>query len=241
MESTVTKSHWTDLISLALIGGAYLLKDPFHTPMLYAGLFAFSGAVTNQLAIHMLFHRVPGLYGSGVIEKNFEHFKRSIRTMVMEQFFTIEKLNDFFQEEEKQIDLAPLVESADFDPAFDALKASVMESKLGQMLQMFGGESALEPLRESFARRLKGAVVSIVSSETFMAQMQHHIAHSSLSQDLINRIERIVTRRLNELSPTMVKDLIHTLINEHLGWLVVWGGVFGGLIGVVSSVVLSGS
>jgi uncharacterized membrane protein YheB (UPF0754 family) len=74
-----------------------------------------------------------------------------------------------------------------------------------------------------------------------MAQMQHHIAHSSLSQDLINRIERIVTRRLNELSPTMVKDLIHTLINEHLGWLVVWGGVFGGLIGVVSSVVLSGS
>ncbi|HHD78328.1 MAG TPA: DUF445 domain-containing protein, partial [Epsilonproteobacteria bacterium] len=25
------------------------------------------------------------------------------------------------------------------------------------------------------------------------------------------------------------------LIKEHLGWLVVWGGVFGGLIGLFSS------
>jgi uncharacterized membrane protein YheB (UPF0754 family) len=36
----------------------------------------------------------------------------------------------------------------------------------------------------------------------------------------------------------MVKELVQNLIKEHLGWLVVWGGVFGGLIGVVSSVVL---
>jgi uncharacterized membrane protein YheB (UPF0754 family) len=199
------------------------------------GLFAFSGAVTNQLAIHMLFHRVPGLYGSGVIEKNFEHFKRSIQSMVMVQFFTIDKLNQFFTEEEKQIDLAPLVESADFDPAFDALKSSVMESKLGQMLQMFGGEEALEPLRESFGRKLKGAVVGIVSSDAFMAQMQHHITHSTLSQDLIDKIEHLVSRRLDELSPAMVKDLVFQLIHEHMGWLVVWGGVFGGLIGLISS------
>ncbi len=234
----MTKSHWTDLVTLLLIGGAYLLPEPYHTPVLMAGLFAFSGAVTNQLAIHMLFHRVPGLYGSGVIEKNFEQFKRSIRSMVMTQFFTSEKLNAFFVEEEQQIDLAPLVESADFDPAFDALKASVMESKLGQMLQMFGGESALEPLRETFARKLKSAVVGIVSSEAFRAQMEHHLAHSSLSQDLIAQIERIVTRRLDELSPAMVKELVFELIHAHMGWLVVWGGVFGGLIGLISSLVV---
>ena len=234
----MTKSHWTDLVTLLLIGGAYLLPEPYHTPVLMAGLFAFSGAVTNQLAIHMLFHRVPGLYGSGVIEKNFEQFKDSIRKMVMTQFFTPEKLNAFFVEEEQQIDLAPLVESADFDPAFDALKASVMESKLGQMLQMFGGESALEPLRETFARKLKSAVVGIVSSEAFQAQMEHHLAHSSLSQDLIAQIERIVTRRLDELSPAMVKELVFELIHAHMGWLVVWGGVFGGLIGLISSLVV---
>ena len=36
----------------------------------------------------------------------------------------------------------------------------------------------------------------------------------------------------------MVKEMIQTLIREHLGWLVVWGGVFGGLIGAVSSILL---
>lgn len=234
----MNKSHWTDLLSILLIGSAYLLPDPYHTPMLMAGLFAFSGAVTNQLAIHMLFHRVPGLYGSGVIERNFETFKTSIRSMVMTQFFTVEKLNDFFSDEEQKIDLAPLVESADFDPAFDALKSSVMESKLGQMLQMFGGEEALEPLRDTFGRKLKRAVVGIVSSEAFVAQMQHHVAHSSLSMDMMAQIERIVTRRLDELSPAMVKELVFKLIHEHMGWLVVWGGVLGGLIGLISSLFL---
>ncbi len=37
----------------------------------------------------------------------------------------------------------------------------------------------------------------------------------------------------------MVKDMVHTLMREHLGWLVVWGGVFGGLIGCCSALLLS--
>ncbi len=234
----MTKSHWTDVVSLALIGSAFVLPEPFHDPMLYGGLFALSGAVTNQLAIHMLFHRVPGLYGSGVIEHNFERFKTSIRTMVMEQFFTIEKINAFLDEKEQQMDLSPLVESADFNPAFDALKSSVLESSLGQMLQMFGGESALEPMREGFNRKLKSAVSGIVASEAFVRQLQHHVRHSTFSSDLMAQIEQIITRRMEELSPKMVKKMVFDLMDEHLGWLVVWGGVFGGLIGVVSSVVL---
>ena len=32
----------------------------------------------------------------------------------------------------------------------------------------------------------------------------------------------------------MVKEIIQTMIREHLGWLVVWGGVFGGLFGPVA-------
>jgi uncharacterized membrane protein YheB (UPF0754 family) len=234
-EDIVNKSQLTDTVSILLVAAGYMSPEPYHTPMLMAGLFAFSGAVTNQLAIHMLFHRVPGFYGSGVIERNFETFKDSIRKMVMTQFFTTQKLNEFFVGEEQKIDLAPLVESADFDPAFDALKSSVMESKLGQMLQMFGGEEALEPLRGTFVRRLKSAVVGIVSTEAFNAQIQHHMLHSSLSSDLQEQIERIVTRRLDELTPAMVKELVFDLIHEHMGWLVVWGGVIGGLIGLVSS------
>ena len=234
----LNKSKVTDIISLALIGISYQLEEPYHTMVLFTGLFAFSGAMTNQLAIHMLFEKVPLLYGSGVIEKNFETFKHAIKTMMMEQFFTSEKLNRFFQDEEQKIDLAPLVESADFTPAFEALKQSVMESKFGSMMQMFGGEEALEPLRDSFSRKLKGAVSSIVASDAFKSQLDHHLTHSSLSEDMIKSIDKLVTKRLDELSPKMVKELVQNLIYEHLGWLVVWGGVFGGVIGLLSSVII---
>ncbi len=231
----ISKSTLTDIVSVALIGIGFA---SYVDPILYTGLFAFSGAITNQLAIFMLFNKVPFLYGSGVIEENFESFKASIKDMIMKQFFTKEQLTAFFQGEEKKIDLAPLVESADFSPAFNALSQSVMESKLGNMLNMFGGEQALEPLREPFARKLKSAVVGIVSSDTFKAQINHHLEHSSLNDDILNTIEELITKRLNDLTPSMVSDLVHELIHTHLGWLVVWGGVFGGVIGFISSFIV---
>ena len=231
----MSKSLITDILSILLIGISFIVPETYHNLLLFTGLFALSGAITNQLAIHMLFERVPFLYGSGVIEKNFETFKESIRVMIMKQFFTKEQLGDFFSKEEQKINLAPLVEGADFSPAFDALSKTVMESKFGGAIQMFGGEEALEGLREPFGRKLKSAVSSIVSSDTFKAQLDHHIQNSALSDDMIDSVESLITKRLDELTPRMVKELVQELIKEHLGWLVVWGGVFGGLIGLVSS------
>ena len=231
----MSKSLITDLFSLLLIGVSFFIPSPYHDAMLFTGLFALSGAITNQLAIHMLFEKVPFLYGSGVIEKNFTVFKESIREMIMKQFFSKEQLGEFFSKEEEKIDLRPLVEGADFSPAFDALSKTVMESKFGGAIAMFGGEEALEGLRDPFSRKLKSAVSSIVDSSVFKAQLDHHIRSSALSDDMIDSVEALITKRLEELTPKMVKELVQELIKEHLGWLVVWGGVFGGLIGLISS------
>lgn len=234
----MSKSLITDVISILLIGISWIVPEVYQNAFLYTGLFALSGAITNQIAIHMLFERVPLLYGSGVIEKNFTTFKASIHTMIMKQFFTKEQLEEFFAKEEQKIDLSPLVEGADFSPAFDALSKTVMESKFGGAISMFGGEEALEGLRDPFSRKLKSAVSSIVSSSTFKAQIDHHIQNSTLSDDMLASVERLITKRLDELTPQMVKELVQELIKEHLGWLVVWGGVFGGLIGLISSFIL---
>jgi len=231
----MNKSLMTDIFSILLIGISFIVPPQYHNALLFTGLFALSGAVTNQLAIHMLFEKVPFLYGSGVIEKNFDTFKHSIKEMIMRQFFTEEQLGKFFAQEEQKIDLSPLVEQADFSPAFDALSKTVMESKFGGAIAMFGGEEALDGLREPFSRKLKSAVSSIVSSDVFKAQLDHHIQNSALSQDMIDSVEGLITNRLEELTPKMVKELVQELIREHLGWLVVWGGVFGGLIGLLSS------
>jgi len=231
------KSTITNLIALSLVVVSFYAPSEYKDYLYYAGLFALSGAITNQIAIYMLFNKVPLLYGSGVIELNFEKFKKAIKDMIMEQFFTKERIKQFLQEEENKIDLAPIIEETDFNVAFDALKESVMESKFGQVINMFGGEDSLELLREKFTTKLKSSILSIVSSDTFKKQLDYHLKNSSLSEDLIKKVDNIVESRLKELGPKSVKELLNKLIREHLEWLVVWGGLFGGLIGVISTLI----
>jgi uncharacterized membrane protein YheB (UPF0754 family) len=60
--------------------------------------------------------------------------------------------------------------------------------------------------------------------------------HSENGVDVIlEKVDAIVQKRLDELTPLMVKQIIQEMIREHLGWLVVWGGIFGALIGLVAS------
>ena len=229
------KSFITNLIAVVLVALSFAIKSDFSSLLLLTGLFALSGAVTNQLAIHMLFEKVPFLYGSGVIPARFEAFKSAIKNLMMSEFFTLEQLNDFFQNEEKKINLEPIIAETDFSSAFDALTKTVMESSLGSMLGMFGGESILHPLREPFTLKMKDAVIKIVNSDDFNETLQSHMQSSSLSNDLLDSIEKVIDARLDELTPQMVKEIVQKLIKEHLDWLVVCGGVFGGLIGLISS------
>lgn len=230
----LNKSITTNTIALILICLSFVFLD-LHNALLFTGLFALSGALTNQLAIHMLFEKVPLLYGSGVIPLRFEAFKASIKKLMMDEFFTREQLENFFANEEQKINLEPIIQETDFAPAFDALSKTVMESSFGGMLGMFGGEEALEALKEPFSNKMRAAVIKIVNSNTFNTTMQKHLQSSSLNEDMLNSIETVIDSRLDSLTPELVKEMVQKLIKEHLDWLVVWGGVFGGLIGLVSS------
>ena len=43
------------------------------------GLFGFAGGITNWLAIKMLFDKIPGLYGSGIIEDRFVEIRETVK------------------------------------------------------------------------------------------------------------------------------------------------------------------
>jgi len=210
--------------------------------ILMVGLFALSGSLTNWIAIHMLFEKVPFLYGSGVVENRFEEFKASIHSLIMEQFFTKENLDRFFKSEfskdDKKFDFTNLINSTDFSIAFESLKGAVMESSFGGMLGMFGGEAALEPLKEPFEKKMKVSINEIVHTDTFQATLQKSMSESNMSEDIALKIDGVVRQRLDELNSKMVKEMVQKIIKEHLGWLVIWGAVFGGLIGFVSSIIL---
>lgn len=234
----MNKSDITNILTLVLLSYGYSNDDQV---LFTIGLFAFSGAITNTLAIHMLFEKVPFLYGSGVVEKKFGAFKSAIHDMLMNQFFTPEHLKKFFSSEvdsvKSNIDFSKVINKTDFTPAYDSLKEAVMESSFGGMLGMFGGEAALEPLKEPFTLKLQGAIADISKSDSFQAVLNEALKSDDLSDDIHKKLSDIVNKRLDELTPKMVKEIVQKMIKEHLGWLVIWGAVFGGLIGFVSTFV----
>ena len=238
MKHILNKSFLTNLTAILIIVAGYLC--PIQPELMKSiGFFALSGAVTNWLAIHMLFEKVPFLYGSGVIPNRFDEFKFAIKDLMMKQFFTQENVEQFIEAEEQQgsnvLNIDPLMNAIDYDKIYEGLVTSIMESSFGSMLQMMGGEQALAPLREPFIEKMKNTLREMVESERFKDVLKLGLDSHKIGQDIVSKIETIIDNRLNELTPQLVKEIVQKIIKIHLGWLVVWGGVFGGILGAAFS------
>ncbi|WP_394133168.1 DUF445 domain-containing protein [Shewanella maritima] len=231
----MNKSVVTNFLAAACVALGYGLQQPI---VLTVGMFALSGAITNWLAIHMLFEKVPGLYGSGVVPSRFEEFKAGIHHLMMNQFFTQENIDRFLNSSDaKTIDLTPVIDKVDLEPSFDALVSTVEQSSLGNMLAMFGGAEALTPLKEPFIDKMKQSLVELTQSEEFNHILVNELERPDVLADMQAKVANIVEQRLNELTPELVKQIVQDMIRTHLGWLVVWGGVFGGLIGLIAALI----
>ncbi|MBI9109294.1 MAG: hypothetical protein JEZ04_21285 [Spirochaetales bacterium] len=240
----MNKSSATNIIAAVIISAGYLIAY-YLNPVIGAhvktvGFFALSGAITNWLAIYMLFDKVPGLYGSGVIPAHFEEIKDWIKSLVMDQFFTKENLDHYFLEGQEMllesVNFDAAVDQLDYDRIYDTVKGEVLSSKLGGMLSMFGGESMFEKYRDSFKVKIKEYILVEISSPGFFQTIMAS-GNIDISLIVMEKVTEIVQTRLNELTPVMVKEIVQEMIRRHLGWLVVWGGVFGGLIGLGMSFV----
>ncbi|MEZ8016916.1 DUF445 domain-containing protein [Vibrio splendidus] len=232
----MNKSVLTNVIALALLAAGYATTNQY---LLYAGLFAFSGAITNWLAIHMLFEKVPGLYGSGVIPARFEEFKAAIKQLMMEQFFTEGNIDRFLSSEMsgKSLNLEPVIKKIDFNPAFDSLVHVIENSQFGGMLAMVGGTEALQPMKAPFVEKMQESVIEISKSDSVKNAIKDELESPAMMDEIKENIEAIIDQRLNELTPKLVKEMVQAMIKKHLGWLVVWGGVFGGVIGLISAAI----
>ena len=243
------KTLLPNLIALAIALAGWFIGGNTGSILFTTGLFALSGALTNWLAIHMLFERVPGLYGSGVIALRFEDLKQGIVGLVREELFGEDKIERLFETAtQKQaeanaadpdasgIDVSALAEGIDVNAAFDQLLETVEQSSFGNLLSMVGGTAALEPLREPFGKRLQRFLVEAARSPKLREAVTRQLTSESNRERFRQRLEHVLQARLDELTPDMVRDLMSRLIRKHLGWLVVWGAVFGGLIGLVAGI-----
>ena len=222
----MNKSILTNIVALliTLIG----IINPFENSLLYMiGLFSLSGGITNWIAIHMLFEQVPFVYGSGIIPKNFLIFKQAIKDLVIKEFFSRNNVEVFTSKISEEA-IISISKNINYNNIFEGLTESIESSQLGGMLSMVGGKKALEPLRKPIIIKLETLFKSIIENEK----------RSNFGDEIVDnvyvRIEKLIDDRLNELSPQDVKKIIQNLIDKHLGWLVIWGGVFGGFIGIIS-------
>ena len=200
----------TNLIATALVVLGFWISEPWSKTLLNIGLFALSGALTNWLAVYMLFERVPGIYGSGVIPLHFEDFKTGIHQLIMGQFFDRNNLEKFFKgaDGSKYLpDFKKIFKEINLNPAFDSFLEVIQNSSFGPLLSMAGGIQALESLREPFTDKLHLVVQKIAVSEPFKQAMRDKQDELSASQDLQQKINELVTLRLDELTPEMVKEI----------------------------------
>ena len=224
----MNKSLVTNVLAAAVALLGLVIAD--HGDIItMTGLFALSGGVTNWLAVHMLFEKIPGLYGSGVIPARFEDFKGGIRHLIMSEFFTREHIERFLQSSAPPAD--SIASKVDFDRVFEGLAEAIEGSSMGSMLAMVGGRKALEPLREPVKQKMDEILADIMANAT--------TDDDGLVDSLSEQIGHIIDQRLAELTPQHVKTIVADMIRQHLGWLVVWGGVFGGLIGFIVALVQS--
>ena len=223
----MNKSLITNLLAILIIFVGYLYQED-HQFIIITGVFALSGSITNWLAIHMLFEKIPLLYGSGVILDKFEDIKLGIKNLILKELFTETQINNFLLDN-KVTSSDTIINKIDFDKVFIGLVEAIEGSQLGGMLAMVGGRKALDPLKDPFTKKLK------IIIEDFVTENTSSDNNSDTTASLLLKIENILDARLADLSPEDIKLIIQKMIKEHLGWLVVWGGFFGGLLGLLLS------
>ena len=239
--NTINKSLLSNLIAVFLIVLGTVLPAPYARFALDTGLFALSGGLTNWLAVHMLFERVPGLYGSGVVQIRFEEFKLGIRALIIEQFFEKADLTVFFSEGKASSELfrSRLNEALgelDLDNAFDSLVEVIMASTFGNMISMIGGKDALDPLKVPFSDKMRDYFQSVFADSDLLDKIKSQLSNRLSDDTIREKVASIIDQRLDQLTPQMVKEIVQAMIHKHLGWLVVWGCAFGGVIGFAVSI-----
>ncbi|KAJ1462156.1 hypothetical protein M885DRAFT_203384 [Pelagophyceae sp. CCMP2097] len=203
------------------------------------GLFGFAGGITNWLAVKMLFDKIPGLIGSGVIPRRFQDILGALKTMILETFFEerflrayiAERSAGFFEGLDLKGKLEKAMKAEGFDGALARKLEALSETPEGMMLAtlapMFGGFDTMVPMIKPMLVGVGAELIGTLSSNFDVDDVLDIKA-------VRGEIDKVLTQRMTTLTPEKVKRMMSNVIRDHLGWLVVWGNVFGGIIGVAS-------
>lgn len=261
------KGALSNIISASLLVLGLVLGDSaLGAIVLSTGMFAFSGGITNTLAVKMLFDRIPGLVGSGVIPARFKEIRREIKQLILAHFFSEEYLQSFVAENVQEIDWSAYLKPsstargpfADFvdgqwknltapgviRPVVKAQVDKLMDAPFGGLLAIVGSETIEDAIGKFVARFLGSMKPKVLeASATFRPEpgaLGVELDEEKIIADLRAQVNHLLERKLQELDAERVKRLTEDVMRKHLGWLVVWGNIFGGLLGLAAYLLTGG-
>lgn len=201
--------------------------------LMAVGLFGFTGGVTNWLGIKLIFNRIPGLFFSGAITKNFATARKLIANFILETFFSPSQVGTYITDKKRkyltaeQIDyqLERLLTSRSVEDVIHEQLDTLMGTPEGLRLRMLGVTKAkLAPLVKPHLLNLKTQIVPLILSSIESVEMLN-------ADHLREQIVDLISTRTHELSAQQVKLLVKDAVYRHLSWIVFWGSVLGAVVG----------
>jgi len=209
-----------------------------HVPryVLSFGLFGFAGGFTNWIAIQMLFYKIPFVYGSGIIPARYMEIRNTIKNVIMMNFFDKTYLQKYImQKAESYLGGTKLddmvnkaVESETFDKILDTKLVELGSHPAMATFAMMGLDpKSLKPMVKPFVSSLGQALAPLLADKLKSGNL--------IDIDILRKeVDKLMTTKLQDLTPKIVTGLLEAVLLPHLSWLVFWGCFFGGIIGIIS-------
>lgn len=259
----MNKGTVSNILSALVLTVGWILSNqeiPGGALLLSTGLFAFSGGITNALAVKMLFDRIPGLVGSGVILDRFDEIRVEIKRLILDNFFSEEYIRAFVERNRGTLDWAQYLDFEEarrtvverfveknwdrflspesLRPLIRGQVDRLLSSPVGSLLQMVGRstvENIVHNFVQAFAVEMKAKVLDAARTYEFdPGSLGVGVHTDAIIEDVRGKVDELLEERLQAMHPEDVKRMMEDVMRNHLGWLVVWGNVFGGLIGIVA-------
>lgn len=214
--------------------------------LMAAGLFGFTGGVTNWVGLKLIFNRIPGLFFSGAISKNFVTARKLMANFILEEFFSPSQVRTYVKDKKSSYLKAEHIDNQ-LEKLLDSRRA---ENMIHEQLDVLMGTP--EGLRLRMLGVTKAKLAPLVKPQLlkFKTQIVPLVLSSMESVDLLNadhlreQIVDLISSRTHELSAQQVKQLVEDAVYRHLSWIVFWGSVLGAFVGCaaeLASVYINGT
>lgn len=249
----------SNFVSAACVGlGTLLPEGRLREVVLSASLLAFTGGITNSLALKMLFGAIPGLKGSKSITSRLDEIRQRIRKLLLDNFFSPSDLRRFISDRKSDFQWSRYVRKDDgpfakligkqwrriasrsvIDPIVDEQIEKLMDSSLGGLLLMMGMDNVKPQVSQFVANLLESLEKKVLdlAAEVSTEDLELELDEDAIVTDIRHNVDRLLQEKLQELDGPAVHGILHGILHGRLGWIVVWGNMIGAAMGVAAALV----